>query len=298
MVTASMMGTSTPSAPLFSADGKVVESQKVYVGNLGPEVTEEHVFALFSQFGALDKVSMQTDPVTRTSRGYGFLSFRDPKDAFLAIQVMSGQILAGRQMKTGWASQVSAIQGVEVVESQELPGGATARTERALSVLAQMSGDNSKSRGEISETAVKAIEAAMPRDPGKKSLPGVPSGAEAIGRQNPPTATQGAKVVGGIESPSNFILVHNMFDKDEEAGDEWAAEIREEFVEECSKFGKIVSATVMNTEAGGKVYVAFETVDAAVRCATALAGRWFDKRQLRIDYILESDMPKSQYTLL
>jgi len=297
VVTASMMGTSTSATPLFSKEGKVIESQKVYVGNLGTDVTEEHIFALFSQFGNLEKVSMQIDPATRTSRGYAFLSFRDPKEANLAIQTMDGQILAGRQIKTGWASQTSAIQGVEVVKSQQFPDQSKQRTQKAFSVLAQISGfeDTKQSRSEISATAEKAIEAAMAGVLDVKGEPGVPTVAKAendlVQREAPPTATQGAKLVGG-ESPSKFILVHNMFDKDEESGEQFAAEIKEEFIEECSKFGKIISVTVMHSEAGGKIYAAFETEEAAVQCATNLAGRWFDKRQLRVDYIQESDMPK------
>ena len=48
----------------------------------------------------------------------------------------------------------------------------------------------------------------------------------------------------------------------------------------------------MTQEVGGKIYAAFEKVEAAEACANNLAGRWFDKRQLRVDYIQESDFPE------
>lgn len=100
-------------------------------------------------------------------------------------------------------------------------------------------------------------------------------------------------MIGGNEEPTRNILVHNMYDKDTESGETWPTEIKEEFEEECSKFGKITFVKVMANEPGGKIYASFDTVEAATQCAKNLAGRWFDKRQLRVDYMLDSEMPKS-----
>jgi RNA-binding protein 39 len=306
VLTASMMGTSASSKPVLSAEGKMIESQKVYVGGLDPSVTEEHIFALFSQFGQLEKVSMQMDPATKTSRGYAFLAYRDPKEANLAIQTMSNQVLAGRPIKTGWASQTSTAQGVEITTSEEFPEEATGRAKKALTVLAQMSGvtDGAVANATISATAERALDAAMAgAQASKPNATAVPTVAQvratlATEATPGPAALPGSvpgelKLIGGSGVPTNNILVHSMFDKDEETGDTWPAEVKEEFEEECSKFGKIISATVMSDEPGGKIYASFDTVDAAVQCAKNLAGRWFDKRQLRVDYMQESEMPKS-----
>jgi len=82
----------------LTADGMRIESQKVYVGSIDPCVTQDQLRALFSQFGTLDKVLLQMDTLTGMSRGFAFLSYRDPKDANLAIQTMSGQTIAGRSL--------------------------------------------------------------------------------------------------------------------------------------------------------------------------------------------------------
>lgn len=298
------MGTSSSVKPMFSADGKVIESQKVYVGGLDPSVTEEHIFALFSQFGQLEKVSLQMDPGTKTSRGYAFLSYRDPKEANLAIHTLANQILAGRPIKTGWASQTSTVQGVDIVTSDGFPEDATMRAKKALTVLAQMSGvtDATVSNATISATAERALEAAMAGVQAAASKPSaVPTVAEARAKLaadqiEPPklamvNPSEETKLIGGCEQPTKNILVHNMFDKDQETGDSWPAEIKEEFEEECGKFGKITSVTVMHNEPGGKIYASFETVEASEQCARNLAGRWFDKRQLRVDYLEDSEMP-------
>lgn len=99
--------------------------------------------------------------------------------------------------------------------------------------------------------------------------------------------------VGGAASPSTSILVHNMFDKDEEDEEGWPDDIKEEFIEECSKHGKILSVLVMSNDPGGKIYATFEAVDGARACAESLAGRFFDKRQLRAEFVQAEAIPKS-----
>merc|ERR1712238_285378 len=81
---------------LYSAGDKRIEAQKVYLGSIDRNVTQAQLYAIFSQFGQLEKVMLQVDTTTGLSKGFAFLSFKDAKVANLAIQVMSGQLLAGR----------------------------------------------------------------------------------------------------------------------------------------------------------------------------------------------------------
>lgn len=94
-----------------------------------------------------------------------------------------------------------------------------------------------------------------------------------------------ATVVGGVDNPTKHILVHNMFNKDEETDPGWETDIRLDFEEECQQYGKIVSVIVMHKDPGGKIYATFESEDGATKCAKNLAGRWFDKRQLRVEFV-------------
>jgi RNA-binding protein 39 len=329
VVTSSMMGTAPSKALLLDASGKQIESQKVYVGGLDPSVTDEHLFAIFSQFGQLEKVSMQMDPVTNASRGYAFLSFHDPKDAHLAIQTMANQVLAGRPLKTGWANQASSIPGVSVVTSDEFPPDGNERAQKAFAVVGRLMGVSSEASVNataLSTTAEKAIDAAMGMGEATVDESAAPSGdkssgtesasaistvadaradmAESIAAQESavaaaaviaalnPTVTA-TNLISGAENPTCHLLVHNMYDKNEETEQGWEKDIKEEFIEEVSKFGKVIQATVMHQEPGGKIYVSFETVDGAKACADNLAGRWFDKRQLRVDFVNENELPTS-----
>jgi RNA-binding protein 39 len=84
-----------------------------------------------------------------------------------------------------------------------------------------------------------------------------------------------------------MLVIRNMFDKDEETDAGWAEDIRLDFVEESSKWGTVTQAIVMEEEPGGKIYASFESIPQAQTCASNLAGRWFDKRQLRVEFIKE-----------
>lgn len=321
-LTASQAGAAVP-APMVGPSGKLIEAQRVYVGSLDPSVTQEHLFALFSPLGQLIKVVLQTDSATATSKGFAFLTFRDPKEANLAIQTMAGQVLAARPMKTGWAThQTALVGGVEVVKSEEFPDNAAERTAQAYHVLAQLTnGAPVAAPLAIPGTAAAAAVATGPPRPGtvaeaRATLAASTAGA-AVPTQAPMyAAPAGAAVpvampnvaavaavatvaigsadamkVGGAESPTTNVLIHNMYNKDEETDPGWAEEIRTEFEEEGCKHGKIIKVTVMSEEPGGKIYAQFDSVAGAQSCASSLAGRWFDKRQLRVEFVAGDALP-------
>jgi len=88
-----------------------------------------------------------------------------------------------------------------------------------------------------------------------------------------------------LSEPTKNILVRNMFDKDTETEDGWEEEIKLDFEEEAVKHGKIITVKVLSEEVGGKIFASFDTVEGAKACAEDLSGRWFDKRQLKVDFI-------------
>jgi RNA-binding protein 39 len=298
VVTATMMGAPSNSAPFLTKDGRVVEAQKVYIGGLDPSVSEEHLFALFSQFGELNNVIMQMDPGTKTRRGFAFLSFKDPTVANLAIQTMSNKVLVGRPMKSGWASHPSSISGVDIVTSEEFPEDSEMRCQKAFAVLAQLTGSTStefsnSGASTFEWTGGKAVDVASVAaevDNASKTAGDI-AVAEATAAA-PSSPESGPKLIRG-ELTKN-ILVHNMFDKDSETEEGWAEELREEFTDECGKFGEILEVTVISDQPGGKIYASFGTLESATKCANNLAGRWFDKRQLRVEYVEESSLPKHE----
>jgi RNA-binding protein 39 len=73
---------------------------RLYVGNVHFSITEDDLRSVFSAYGAIEYVSLQTDDSGR-SRGYGFVQFADAKHAKKALDEMNGFDLAGRALRVG-----------------------------------------------------------------------------------------------------------------------------------------------------------------------------------------------------
>lgn len=298
-----------PPPPLRDVHGRLVQAQKVYVGNLEANlVTAQHLQVLFAPFGTLTEIQLQA------GKGFAFLQFHDPKEAALAIQTMTGQVLAGRPIKTGWATNQVTVNGaVEIVTATEFPPDAATRAQNAYHVLAQLTtgapaaattatppsvpaatmsavAASSSSRvptvadARASLAAAAAAAAAGGATPANTAMFAMPAASLAFSAATTTAAIDPA-VIGNAEHPTRHVLVHNMFDKDQETEVGWESEIRQEFTEECGQYGTIVTVTVMHKEPGGKIYASFDGLTGAKTCALSLAGRWFDKRQLRVEFV-------------
>ena len=66
-------------------------SKKLYVGNLGPEATDDNLKMLFSMFGAVEKAYIIPDHNTMKCQGYGFVVMSDEGDAQKAIAALNGK---------------------------------------------------------------------------------------------------------------------------------------------------------------------------------------------------------------
>jgi cold-inducible RNA-binding protein len=72
-------------------------SKKLYVGNLAFQTTEDELNGIFSQFGAVESVTIITDRDTGRSKGFGFVVMEDA-DADKAIEQLNGSQLGGRNL--------------------------------------------------------------------------------------------------------------------------------------------------------------------------------------------------------
>ncbi len=69
---------------------------KIYVGNLGYEVTDDNLNAMFAKYGAVDTATVITDRDTGRSKGFGFVEMSDLKQAQAAMNGLNGTELEGR----------------------------------------------------------------------------------------------------------------------------------------------------------------------------------------------------------
>jgi RNA recognition motif-containing protein len=85
--------------------GDSIVSKKLFVGSLSWNTTDEGLRRAFEKFGEVLEAKVIKDRETDRSRGFGFVSFANPKDAMDAMQAMDGQELDGRTIKVNEAQE-------------------------------------------------------------------------------------------------------------------------------------------------------------------------------------------------
>jgi RNA recognition motif-containing protein len=77
--------------------------KKLYVGNLGFDVTDKELEGVFAQAGVCESVAVITDKFSGQSRGFGFVEMSSDAEAQNAIKQLDGHELKGRALKVNEA---------------------------------------------------------------------------------------------------------------------------------------------------------------------------------------------------
>ena len=77
--------------------------KKLYVGNLGFDVTDKDLETVFAQAGVCESVAVITDKFSGQSRGFGFVEMSSNAEAQKAIEQFNGHDLKGRALKVNEA---------------------------------------------------------------------------------------------------------------------------------------------------------------------------------------------------
>ncbi|KAK7067779.1 RNA-binding protein 39 [Halocaridina rubra] len=228
---------------------------RLYVGSLHFNITEDMLRGIFEPFGKIDHIQLIMDSETGRSKGYGFITFHNSDDAKKALEQLNGFELAGRPMKVNHVTERSeTTQGTSLLDSDEMERagidlGATGRLQ-LMAKLAEGTGL------QLPAAAANALH--MPAQPQQTPAP--------------PIATQ-------------CFLLSNMFDPSTESNPNWADEIKDDVLEECSKHGGVLHIFVDRQSAQGNVYVKCPTIATAAASVSALHGRWFSGRMITAAYV-------------
>ena len=87
-------------------------ANRLYIGGLSFDTTEEGLRAFFEQAGTVESASIVTDRYSGRSRGFGFVEMATNAEARKAIEELSGKTLDGRTLTVD-----------EARPRQERPGG-------------------------------------------------------------------------------------------------------------------------------------------------------------------------------
>lgn len=83
---------------------------RLFVGDLAPEVSDDGLAAAFSKWPSFVKARVVRDKVTTKSKGYGFVSYKDPEDFMKAWKEMNGKYVGSRPIKISKATtKVGAV---------------------------------------------------------------------------------------------------------------------------------------------------------------------------------------------
>ncbi|KAJ3110249.1 hypothetical protein HDU96_006774 [Phlyctochytrium bullatum] len=72
---------------------------RIFCGDLGNEVTDDILFRAFAKYKSLVKAKVIRDKKTSKTRGYGFISLKDPNDFVRALREMDGKYVGNRPIK-------------------------------------------------------------------------------------------------------------------------------------------------------------------------------------------------------
>ncbi|KAF6256709.1 hypothetical protein COO60DRAFT_1271726, partial [Scenedesmus sp. NREL 46B-D3] len=74
-------------------------SAYIFAGGLDYELTEGDLLAVFAQYGELVDVHLVRDKTTGKSKGFAFLAYEDQRSTVLAVDNLSGTVVAGRKIR-------------------------------------------------------------------------------------------------------------------------------------------------------------------------------------------------------
>jgi hypothetical protein len=71
---------------------------RLFVGGLGTTITEAHLREAFGAFGEIVDCVVMMDRTTGQSRGFGFVTMQNRKEAGAAVEALDGSELEGRRI--------------------------------------------------------------------------------------------------------------------------------------------------------------------------------------------------------
>uniref|UniRef100_A0A8R1I485 Polyadenylate-binding protein n=1 Tax=Caenorhabditis japonica TaxID=281687 RepID=A0A8R1I485_CAEJA len=251
----------------------------LYVGDLHPDVNEATLFEKFSAAGPVLSIRVCRDNATRLSLGYAYVNFQQPADAERAMDTMNFEALHGKPMRIMWSQRDPAmrrsgagnifIKNLDKVIDNKSIYDTFSLFGNILSCKVAIDDEgNSKGYGFVHFETEEAAQSAIQKVNGM-----LLAGKKVFVGKFQPRA-QRVRELGETAKKFNNVYVKNFGDYHDEASLEKL----------FSKFGKITSCAVMNTEGKSKGFgfVAFEDSDDAENAVQALNDSTIEGSDLKL----------------
>lgn len=247
--------------------------RKLYVGNLHFNMTELNLKQIFESFGPVELVQLPTEPETGHCKGFGFVQFAQIEHA-KAAQSLNGKLeIAGRVIKVSSVTEHVGAQesAAKTADFDDDEGGGLALNAQSRAMLMQKldrSGIASSITGSLGVNSGGPAAA-------QAGLGGSPAMTATI----LPPQVVAAMIPEPVGTPSECLLLKNMYDPAMETDPEYDLDIKEDVYEECSKYG-VVKHIHVEKNSGGYVYLRFDSVESSARAQQAMHKRWFARRSV------------------
>lgn len=274
---------------------------RLYVGNIHFNVTEQDLQAVFEPFGELEFVQLQKDDNGR-SRGYGFVQYREASQAREALEKMNGFDLAGRPIRVGLGNDKFTPESTANI-LQRFPGqnpqfqgsafsGAGGRGPQTSAFDRAGGRDSEKSGGAsaLDDTDVAGVNFNnYSRDALMRKLARTDDASNGVDERQvlkPKTETKPLPV--NVNMASRCVVLHNMFDPEEEEGEEWVKELEDDVRQEAeTKYGRVVHISV-DPNSKGDIYLKFDKVQGGENAIRGLNGRYFGGRMIDASPVVDA----------
>ncbi|XP_011315494.1 RNA-binding protein 42 [Fopius arisanus] len=103
---------------------------RIFCGDLGNDVTDEMLVRVFGKYPSFQKAKVVRDKRTNKTKGFGFVSFKDPQDFIKAMKEMNGRYVGSRPIKlrkSSWKQRNLETVRKKEKEKQALIGLLTGR---------------------------------------------------------------------------------------------------------------------------------------------------------------------------
>ncbi|KAI8073959.1 hypothetical protein BC940DRAFT_315546 [Gongronella butleri] len=89
----------------------MIDYTNLYIKNLDLAVKSLDLFSAFREYGRIISARVMKDPVTKQSRGYGFVSFSHAQEAKQALEQLNGQYILSKQVVIAYHEPKKKKQG-------------------------------------------------------------------------------------------------------------------------------------------------------------------------------------------
>ncbi|KAJ7956952.1 RNA-binding protein 39 [Quillaja saponaria] len=249
--------------------------RKLYVGNLHFNMTETQLREIFEPFGPVELVQLPLDLETGHCKGFGFVQFSHIEHA-KAAQSLNGKLeIAGRIIKVSSVTDHVGSQDItsKSADFDDDEGGLSLNAQSRAMLMKKL--DRSGIASSIAGSIGGPMLNGSAPTPQAISLP--IGGQPVLSTPALPTQMIPNQAAEPVGTPSECLLLKNMFDPTTETEPDFDMDIKEDVEEECSKYGRVKHIYV-DKHSAGFVYLQFDTVEGASAAQRAMHMRWFARK--------------------